>query len=509
MIDKEHFVERAIFINVKHLNNFRMKKIANVSLIVLVAILGGLTAIFAYNKIVGTPKYVAVSEQPVRYASLPSSQTQMPDLTYAAENSVKGVVHIKTQYTSKGYSGGGSLFDYLFGDRGFYYPSEPQIQQASGSGVVISTDGYIVTNNHVIENSDEINVVLSDNREFKAKLVGTDPSTDIALLKIDADQLYMIPWGNSDDLKLGEWVLAVGNPFNLTSTVTAGIVSAKSRSINIIGGQMPIESFIQTDAAVNPGNSGGALVNTRGELMGINTAIASKTGSYTGYSFAVPSSIAKKVVSDLKEYGEVQRALLGVSIKTMSSDLAKEKKIDFVEGVYVDDVVADGAAQAAGIKAGDIIVSFNGASTKTSSELQEHVSQMRPGDSVKIIVKRGGKEKLFELTLRNTRGDTGVVRDNMSVLGAELANVDEETLEKLNLRNGLKVQKLMSGKLKTAGVKEGFIITSVNKRPVSSINEVKELLKSSRGGVLVEGVYPNGQEAYYVFGQDRPDRIHD
>lgn len=374
------------------------------------------------------------------------------------------------------------------------------MQQASGSGVIISTDGYIVTNNHVIENSQTIKVILNDKREFEAHLVGTDPSTDIALLKVDGKGLPSIPWGNSDELKLGEWVLAVGNPFNLTSTVTAGIVSAKARGIGIIGAEMSIESFIQTDAAVNPGNSGGALVNTRGELVGINTAIASRTGSYSGYSFAVPVSIVHKVVEDLKEYGEVQRALLGVRIQTVNAELANELKLEKVQGVYVASVEPDGAANEAGIKEGDVIVAINNSKVNTSSELQEQISKYRPGQKVTVKVLRDNKENEFETILRNTRGTTDVVKNSMTVLGAELEIVNENTKANLNIRSGLVVTKLYDGKLKDAGIKEGFIITHVNKRPVNNVQEMNEILKQSKGGVLIEGKNKKGEEGYYVFG---------
>ncbi|HPR33055.1 MAG TPA: Do family serine endopeptidase [Prolixibacteraceae bacterium] len=479
-----------------------MKKFQNVLFAVIIAVVAGFSTVYIYTRFFEKPKIVTVTEpRAVQYASL-SSANAGPDLTIAAENSVKAVVHIRTEYQQRvsGYSSGNPFFDFFFGDR--YHFQEPQIQQASGSGVIISDDGYIVTNNHVIAESDVIKVTLHDNREFEAKLVGTDPSTDIALLKIDEKDLPAILWGNSDELKLGEWVLAVGNPFNLTSTVTAGIVSAKSRGIGIIGDQMPIESFIQTDAAVNPGNSGGALVNTRGELVGINTAIASRTGSYSGYSFAVPVSIVKKVVDDLKQFGEVQRAILGVRIQTVNAELAKEFKLDKVAGVYIAAVEEDGAAKEAGIKEGDVILSVNGVNVNTTAELQEQIGKQRPGDKVDVLVKRDSKEKLFQVTLRNTKGGTGIIKDSMSVMGAELAKADEQTKAKLNIRNGLKIQKLEKGKLKEAGIREGFIIVKVNKTAVNSIEDFKQVLKQSSGGVLLEGIYPNGEEAYYVFGID-------
>ncbi len=295
-------------------------------------------------------------------------------------------------------------------------------------------------------------------------------------------------------------MLAVGNPFNLTSTVTAGIVSAKARNIDIRGDRSSIESFIQTDAAVNPGNSGGALVNQRGELVGINTAIASRTGSYAGYSFAIPTSIVRKVVEDLKKYGEVQRALLGVEIVGVDASVAEEYKLDKIEGVYVANVTEGGAAKAAGLKSGDVILSIAGKKVNSNAELQETVSQFRPGDEVKINVKRNDSEKLFTVKLRNKLGDTGIVQDSQIVFGAEFEPVSDREKSELNVDRGIKVKKLGSGKLKEAGVPQGFVITDVNKKPVYEVNDFKRVIANARGGILVEGVYPNGELAYFVFG---------
>ena len=338
------------------------------------------------------------------------------------------------------------------------------MRQGFGSGVIMSKDGYIITNNHVIEDAQEIKVILNDKREFDARLVGTDPSTDIALLKVDAEDLPYLTYGNSDNLKLGEWVLAVGNPFNLTSTVTAGIISSQGRNLGINQDQYRIESFIQTDAAVNPGNSGGALVNQQGNLVGINTAIASRTGSYSGYSFAVPVSIVKKVVKDLMEFGEVQRALLGVNIGDVDAEIAEKLHLDKVEGVYIGGVVENGAANEAGIKEKDVIISVDGDKVKTAAELQEKVSQYRPGDNVDIVVIRDNEKKQFTVTLRNKHGDTEIVRDNVTVLGAEFEAVSNSVKEDLGIRNGIMITNLEKGKLKDAGLKKGFIITSVNKK---------------------------------------------
>jgi len=483
-----------------------------------IAFASAILAIFLYSKINNQPKeLVARDPTPAQLTSFitpsGSPQAQLPDLTGAADKSVHAVVHITTKMKSQGYESGSDnpLFDFFFGPRGNIQPrgnmqprgysQEPEYSMGAGSGVIISSEGYIVTNNHVIEDADNIEVVLNDNRKFTAKVIGRDPNTDIALVKIDAKDLPFLTWGNSDALKLGEWVLAVGNPFNLTSTVTAGIVSAKSRSIGIMSGQMPLESFIQTDAAVNPGNSGGALVNASGELVGINAAIASRTGSYSGYSFAVPASIAQKVVGDLKQFGEVQRALLGVQMKPVDDELAKEKNLGKIEGVYVDKTVEDGAARQAGIKSGDVIMAVNGNQVNAPQQLQEQIGKYRPGDKVNISIKRDGELKQFNVVLRNTKGDTSIVKENLSVLGAEFAPISNKDKERLRIDEGIQVVDLSNGKLKQAGVKIGFIITDINKTSVSSVEDIKRVLaqSSNKKPVLVEGVYPGGEWTYYVF----------
>ena len=471
----------------------------------LVALAGGFFALWAYTRYFDDPKIVTVQQdQSMRYASLPTSYSgDLPDLTYAAENSVHSVVHIKV--TQKGgYYSSNNIFDFFFGDEGNRSQQMP-IRQGVGSGVIISPDGFIVTNNHVIDEADEIEVVLNDKRAFKAKLIGTDPSTDVALLKIDASDLPVLKFSNSDNLKLGEWVLAVGNPFNLTSTVTAGIVSAKSRDIGINPDQMRIESFIQTDAAVNPGNSGGALVNTRGELVGINTAIASQTGSYSGYSFAIPANIVQKVVGDLKEYGEVQRALLNVNIGDVDAEVAKKYDLDKIEGVFIGKVQPGGAAELAGIKDNDVIISVDGLNVNSTAELQEQIGKHRPGDKVVVVIKRDNKRKPFNVTLRNKHGDTEVVKggDNPDdFFGAKFVSVSDRDKEELGIRYGIKITELGNGKFKDAGIKKGFIIMQVNKNAVSEVNDLQRIVKNSKGGILVEGIYPNGEVAYYVFGID-------
>lgn len=470
----------------------------------LMALVGGFIALWAYTRYFDDPKIVTVPQnQAMKFASVPTAYSgNVPDLTFAAESSVHAVVHI-TITQKGGYSSSGNIFNWFFGDGG---QQQAPIRQGFGSGVIISSDGYIVTNNHVIEDADDIDVVLNDKREFKGKLVGTDPSTDVALIKINATDLPVVKFGNSDDLKLGEWVLAVGNPFNLTSTVTAGIVSAKSRNIGINPDKMSIEAFIQTDAAVNPGNSGGALVNTRGELVGINTAIASQTGSYSGYSFAIPANIVQKIVSDLKEYGEVQRALLGVNIGDVDAEVAKKYDLDKIEGVFVGGVQPGGAAAAAGLKDKDVILSVDNVDVNSTAELQEQIGKHRPGDKVTLLVKRDNKKKQFNVTLRNKHGDTKIVKgddeEQSELFGAKFAVISNREKEDLGIRYGVKITDLGSGKFKDAGIKRGFIITQVNKNAVSEVDDLKRIINNSRGGILVEGIYPDGEVAYYVFSID-------
>ncbi len=481
-----------------------MKNVKNVGLTLVIAIGSAFITLWAYTQFFSEPQIVKVEQQQaaMHYASLPSApQGQAPDLTYAAELSVHAVVHVKVTSKENVATYNNPFYDWFYGDR--YQNQQPRIREGSGSGVIISDDGYIVTNNHVIDNADEINVVLNDNREFDAKLVGTDETTDIALLKIDAEDLPNLKFGDSDALKLGEWVLAVGNPFNLTSTVTAGIVSAKSRNIGINRADMSIESFIQTDAAVNPGNSGGALVNMNSELVGINTAIASQTGSYTGYSFAVPSAIVKKVIADLKQYGQVQRALLGVSIGNVNADLAEKMNIDKIEGVFVADVTPGGAAKEAGIEPNDVILAIDDVPVNSVGQLQEQVGQHRPGDEVKVLIKRDNKSKPYTVTLRNMHGDTEILTtDYNEFLGAKFDNVTENEKYKLRISQGIKITDLSQGELKDAGLKKGFIITHVNKLKVNGVNDLRQIVKGAKGGILIEGIYPSGERAYFVFSAE-------
>lgn len=382
----------------------------------------------------------------------------------------------------------------------------PYTRVGTGSGVIISSDGYIVTNNHVIDGAEDIEVSLHDNRVYKAKVIGTDPTTDLAVIQIKERKLSYVPFVNSDDVEIGEWVLAVGNPFNLNSTVTAGIVSAKGRNINILQSQSAIESFIQTDAAINPGNSGGALVNLKGGLIGINTAIASPTGSYSGYGFAIPSNIVSKVVEDILEYGFVQRGYMGITIRSVDGNFAKEKELDVTEGVYVDSLMNESSAKEAGLQKGDVIVKVNKNKVKTSSDLLEIIGQHRPGDQLLVGVNRFGKTKEFEVTLKNAQGESEISSTNqqdiLSKLGAEIIEVDEEKASKLDVPKGLMIEKLNSGLLRNqTNIKEGFVITHVNDKRVESLKDLKTVLKGKSGGVMLKGVYPDypGQY-YYAFG---------
>lgn len=427
--------------------------------------------------------------------------------TTAAERSVNSVVHITSESTVE-YTSYDPFLDFFGGGGGSQRHSQPQM--ASGSGVIVSEDGYIVTNNHVIEGAEKLTIVLNDNKRYEAKVIGTDPSTDLALIKIDGSNLPHISYGNSDEVKVGEWVLAVGNPFNLNSTVTAGIVSAKGRNINLLQYNadkeiFPLESFIQTDAAVNPGNSGGALVNTNGELIGINTAIASRTGSYAGYSFAVPVNIVQKVTNDLLEFGVVQRAFIGVSIRDVNADIADDLGINDLTGVFVSDLTPNGAAADAGIEKGDVLTKVGNVDVKSVPELQEQVARFRPGDKINVTLQRDGKTKVVSVMLRNKNGDTQIVSKasptaSLRTHGAALTVANDKELKSLNINNGVKVNELEGGKLRSAGVKEGFIITKIDKKLMNTPEDVEKALDKNSGGVLIEGVYPNGMKAYYGFG---------
>ena len=433
---------------------------------------------------------------------------QYPDLTYAAENAVKAVVNIEAiqqvEMPRRGYDPFLEFFgipqDYGYGD------GRPQYreQRAGGSGVIISEDGYIVTNNHVVDGASKLKVKLNDGRTFDAKLIGTDSATDLALLKVEAKDLPTLPFGSSDALRLGEWVLAIGSPFDLQSTITAGIVSAKARQLGAIPNDFRIESFIQTDAAVNPGNSGGALVNTHGELVGINTLIKSQTGSYVGYSFAIPETIVRKVVVDLKEFGVVQRALLGIQFRVVDQDFldaeGEELGIKELGGAYVASVVEGGAASEAGIRKGDVILAIDGVKITEPSTLQEQIARHRPNDTVKLSVKRDGDVKQIEVTLRNKAGKTELMTkedvDVVEALGGKFADAGTKLCRELEIKGGVQVVGIKAdGILARARVKQGFVITHINDRPVYSLSDMQRMTEKVRS---IDGVYPNGRSASYM-----------
>ena len=483
-------------------------------LAVMSSIFGGIVALTGYQYFTNNQTLTSIEAMQQKAAFASYSDTAglaVPDglnFIHAAEIATPAVVHIKTSYiaeTTRPSTRDEEMFKYFYGDP---YGGSNQPREASGSGVIVTAGGYIVTNNHVVEKASKIQVVLDDKRTYDAKLIGTDPTTDLALIKIEGEaNLPFVVYGNSDNVRVGEWVLAVGNPFNLTSTVTAGIISAKTRSINLLRDKdnMAIESFLQTDAVVNPGNSGGALVNLRGELIGINTAIASPTGAYAGYSFAVPVSLVKKVIDDIMNYGQVQRGLLGVVIQDMTPALSKEKSLDFVTGVYISAVNQGSAADLGGLKEGDIVTSINDIIIGSTSQLQEVVARYRPGDKLKVKYIRKGDVKETSVVLKNKLGDMAIVAKNdnsvKSKLGADLQPVSGGEMSVLEISGGAKVAKIFSGRLKEAGVREGFIITSIDKKPVASPDDVVRILESiSNGGILIEGIYPNGKKEFYGVG---------
>lgn len=452
---------------------------------------------------------VALTDNTARNHFASYTKEKYPDLTYAAENAVKAVVNIEVLTTVKGNTSFDPFLQFFGIPQGYGAPSTRQAK-AGGSGVLITSDGYIVTNNHVVENATRVKVKLNDGRSMEASVVGTDPTTDVALLKVDGEGLPFLTFGSSDELRLGEWVLAIGSPFDLQSTITAGIVSAKARNLGAIPSQYSIESFIQTDAAVNPGNSGGALVNTAGELVGINTLIQSQTGSYIGYSFAVPSTIVSKVVVDLKEYGVVQRALLGIQYQEINADFVEargeELGISDIGGAWVAEVTPGGAAEAAGIRKGDIVLSIDGKPIDSSARLSEIIASRRPGEKVKISVKREGKVKPFEVTLRNKAGKTEPVSKeelaSLASLGGELADLDPRVARNLGIRGGVKVEAVREGGfLAKARVRPGFVITHVNEVAVESTVELERVLTSGKAGdrvTSIDGIYPStGRAASY------------
>ncbi|MFN8297324.1 MAG: Do family serine endopeptidase [Chitinophagales bacterium] len=496
-----------------------MKKLSGYFIIGIISAMTALAVTHHFNK----NQTTVIRESNSTPFKLASFNGNLPNDAFigAAKVSTPAVVHINTVIKAKKQDRrqqNMNPFFQFFGDP-FGNGSSPfdipqQDQEASGSGVIISNDGYIVTNNHVLEGADEIKVNLYDNREYKAKVIGTDPSTDLAVVKIDAKDLQFLTFANSDNVEVGQWVLAVGNPFNLASTVTAGIVSAKTRNINILrekAGNLAIESFIQTDAAVNPGNSGGALVDLSGNLIGINSAIATPTGSYAGYSFAIPSNLVNKVVKDMIDFGIVQRGFLGVNIREIDDELAKDLKLNKIQGAYIAEVNKESAAEAGGIKRGDVIMKVGDADIKNSADLQEHIARYRPGDKVKLEIYRDGSNITKEVTLKSKDNKTalltkedapksGSVLENLGISVDELSSLEAK---KLGVGGGLKVTKINDGIIKqNTNMQPGFVIIGINNKPVSKKDDLEELVNDSKGnGILIQGKYPdqNGLK-YYAFG---------
>jgi serine protease Do len=469
------------------------------------ALLGASIALFAYTKILEQPSAsvskdtskVEVQDAKTFLTSFQMQEGQV-DFKYAAEQTVHAVVHVHTQ-SIMGMQPDNPILEWFYGD----HYSKPEKVQGYGSGVIISDDGYIITNNHVIENAESVDVTLNDKRTFVAKIVGRDPSTDIALLKIDAADLPYIKYGDSDQLKLGEWVLAVGNPFNLTSTVTAGIVSAKGRSLNLNEGAYRIESFIQTDAALNMGNSGGALVDTKGLLVGITSAIISPSGAYAGNSFAIPVSIVKKVVGDLKEFGQVQRAIIGVNIVDIDSKVAEKYKLDEVKGVLVTKIIENGSANDAGMKENDVIIMFGGVPVNSVAELQEQVGKNRPGDKSTVTYIRNGKENTVPIVMKNLAGNTSVVTADMGgdeVFGARLTALGSSDMRSMNLDYGVKVVEINEGRFKELGIKQGYIILNVNGKKVKTPSDVRQFTNNGSSLKSIGGIQSDGTIFSYQFG---------
>ncbi len=494
----------------------------------LVALLVTVTSLSIYSYLIRDENTVTIQHvngtpsSEVLYSMNEDGKMEPLDFTQTAEKVIDAVVHIKSTQTFTANRQRnerrlpdpfrdffGDRFEDFFGPR-FQDPGDqqrgPQTRVGAGSGVIINENGYIVTNNHVVAGADDIEVTLHDNRTYKASVIGTDPTTDLALIQIKEKDLPALAFVNSDDVKVGEWVMAVGNPFSLNSTVTAGIVSAKGRNINILKEQYAIENFIQTDAAINPGNSGGALVNLNGGLVGINTAIASPTGVYSGYGFAVPSNLVSKVVEDLLEYGTVQRGVLGILIRSVDGNFAKEKGLNVIKGVYVDSLLQASAAEEAGLRVGDVILKVNDIEVNTSPELQGIIGRYRPGEEVTLTVSRNGREKALKVTLKSREGGTAVVsKEQISLeekLGIELETVDSDIAKKLEIPGGVKVKALKAGIIKKyTDMRESFIITKVDSQPVKTIEELNKYLKGKKGGVLLEGIYEDIPGVYYyAFG---------
>ena len=476
-------------------------------LTVLLSVLaGGLTAYGVVKATEPTPQTTVVKDadgNAVEYRTVNLADTDYPDFTYAAESAVEAVVYVEvTVQNRQQYQSIDPFFRFFFGDE---YTPQMREQKGSGSGVIIRSDGYIVTNNHVVNGATSIQVTLNNNEQYEATVVGTDPATDVAIIKVNADNLPTIPMGDSDALRLGEWVLAIGSPLGvqLRSTITAGIVSAKGRSMPDYSGEFKIESFIQTDAAVNPGNSGGALVNKKGELVGINTAIVSQTGSYTGYSFAVPVNIVKRVAQDLMDFGSVKRALLGIRMGTVNKEIADKMKLSSVSGVYIGEVTKEGAADKAGLKVGDVILAIDGEAIKDASSLQAKVNGYHPGDKADILYVRDGKEAHTTATFQSSVQENGEMDADggITFYGASLKAASPELLKSLGLKGGVEIVSLGSGKMAQAGARQGSVIAYVNGSAVSKPEEVVAKAKKADRAVYIEGVDRSGKAFYFGFGK--------
>lgn len=487
-----------------------MSKRSLIFAMIFSSLFGGLVAVVGYSYInpqEQITRQTSASTNPVSLTNyvFDSADFVVPEglnFVFAAKNATPSVVHIRTSYSDgmRANSPFNEFFKDYFGER---YERRGGPARGAGSGVVISPDGYIVTNNHVIENADEIEVVLNDNRSYQAKVVGVDEDTDLAVLSIEEDNLASISFGDSEKTNIGEWVLAIGNPYEFRSTVTAGIVSAKGRNINILNGSYRIESFIQTDAAVNPGNSGGALVNLNGELIGINTAIASPSGAFAGYSFAVPVTLVEKVANDLIEYGTVQRALLGIQIGDVDADIAERYDLDVLRGVYISGVVNGGAADKAGIEDGDVIIALDERPVNNVAQLQEQVAIKRPGDEVSVTFIRDGRKKVVKAKLRNAEGNMDIVElaSDFRIEGATFVDVSDELADRLEIDGGVQIKELGEGKWRDVRMKEGFIITGIDNEEIRNIRDLENYFKRPRtDGILIEGVYPDGSKAHYGLG---------
>ena len=467
----------------------------------LIAITSSVATVYLVNNISGNMVEGVIIEDttPISFTNNISGNVSPSNFTNAAESTVNAVVHVTNIMQNTQNRNSNSNRDFYWGRSQQQRRSQPMI--GSGSGVIITKDGYIVTNNHVIDKSQKIEITLNNQKRYTAKIVGTDPKTDIALLKIDAEDLPYITISNSDNIRLGEWVLAVGNPFNLTSTVTAGIVSAIGRDIHLLG-KSGIESFIQTDAVVNPGNSGGALVNTNGELIGINTAISTHTGSFEGYSFAVPSNIVKNVVEDLIEYGQVQRAYLGINIQELNNDIGERLEVVATEGIYIGGFSETGFAASSGLEIGDIIYKIDNRGIRTFADLRGYLASKRPGDTVDVNVKRGDTKKKFSVKLTNFQGTTElnkyVAKDVIAMLNAEFVPLNDKQKRMLGIRAGVMVDNVGDGLLRKAGIKNGYIILRIQNQWVKNENDIKSILTNKDKAVLMEVVDKNGYVDYYA-----------